>query len=142
MSCSYHESFRFVNPVFDNISGSIYSFKGSFETGNNPFSIWYFPPPPSPKRCFFLSLPKISIQYYPRGTYYLSLQKPLEGFTISQLVPSYYQCLCFLPLSYGVNLVGTLVTPLLLLFRSQGRMPCPKYEAVEFQPRTVDNPVP
>ena len=24
-------------------------------------------------------------------------------------------------------------------FRSPGRMPCPNYEAVEFQPRTVDN---
>ena len=31
---------------------------------------------------------------------------------------------------------------MLLLFRSPGRMPCPNYEAVEFQPRTVDNPAP
>ena len=30
----------------------------------------------------------------------------------------------------------------MLLFRSPGRMPCPNYEAVEFQPRTVDNPAP
>ena len=29
-----------------------------------------------------------------------------------------------------------------LLFPSPGRMPCPNYEAVEFQPRTVDNPAP
>ena len=27
----------------------------------------------------------------------------------------------------------------MLLFRSPGRMPCPNYEVVEFQPRTVDN---
>ena len=27
-------------------------------------------------------------------------------------------------------------------FRSPGRMPCPNYEAVEFQPRTVDNSAP
>ena len=29
-----------------------------------------------------------------------------------------------------------------LLFRSPGRMPCPNYEALEFQPRTVDNSAP
>ena len=27
-------------------------------------------------------------------------------------------------------------------FRSTGHMPCPNYEAVEFQPRTVDNSAP
>ena len=27
-------------------------------------------------------------------------------------------------------------------FRSPGRMPCPNYEAVEFQPRTVENSAP
>ena len=31
---------------------------------------------------------------------------------------------------------------LLLLVRSPGRMPCPNYEAEEFQPRTVDNSYP
>ena len=41
-----------------------------------------------------------------------------------------------------VYLGANRIMQLLLLFRSPGRMPCPNYEAVEFQPRIVDNPAP
>ena len=68
---------------------------------------WVFSaPPPSPKG--------VSSSH---SLNFSSTITPMElpTYHSKTLVPSYHQCLCFLPLSYGVNLVGTLVALLVLL---------------------------
>ena len=119
------------------------------------------------KNIVFVNLDSTYVDYFPEYSNYfgifLRLLKSTYGITNSGklftdestewlIEAGFIQSQCNMSIYYNYALDGSIIVVLsyvdecvywymlllLLLFRSPGRMPCPNYEAVEFQPR-VDN---